>query len=254
MSKKYLLNLFCLVIFSLLGVPISINRIMIWLNKISIDKSHLFANELTNKEWLAFFGSYLGGVATLISILIMYYMNKEILISQKKSTEYSVEKENLKEIKNILVSCIGSFDIQIFFKFLKLGSNIDLKEQKMIFILAQEEVTKNQTLLEISTEINEKFEIDNKVVDERNILIIKIKNLRDKYYKLNAFYYESLQFFLNQISIMERDKKMSDKVYKSISDKISKDISEISDLSAHFKISCKEYILAKEQIIRKNHK
>lgn len=61
----------------------------------------------TEKEWVSFFGSYLGGVLTaIIGYITLYYNTKQsektILVSQKTQT--------IKELEQTLANCVSLFD------------------------------------------------------------------------------------------------------------------------------------------------
>ncbi|MGL5624758.1 hypothetical protein [Cetobacterium sp.] len=202
-------------------------------------------NALENKELLSFWGSYLSGIATFVSVYVMYRMNEKIMLNQRKETIYNHDKKSLEELKIILVQVLEAFDISIFNKFANLGNRIDSKEQKLIFIAAKEKLLKTQVAFELLTEINlskESFD------DEKSALIIE--ELRELYYRMNISYFKLLHEFMAFVNELQYPSEITKiEVFKKIADKNNKEIPEIQELYPILKIKFKEYLLHKEKLM-----
>lgn len=232
-------------IIGILCFPFIVNVVMVLFGQLPNSYKFIFANDLGNKEWLSFWGSYLSGIATFVSVYVMYRMNEKIMLNQRKETIYSHEKESLEKLKKILVQVIEAFDMSIFNKFTSLGNRIDSKEQKLIFIAAKEKLLKTQAAFELLTEISlSKDSFD----DEKSALIIE--ELRELYYRMNISYFKLLHEFMAFVNELEYASEITKiEVFKKIADKNNKEIPEIQELYPILKIKFKEYLLHKEKLM-----
>lgn len=154
---------------------------------------------IESKEWLSFWGSYAGGIATLIAFLGMWYQNKKTLEINRKSLEFTrletqvqIEKEKLEKIKEVLAVAIKSFDIHACNTLLNLRFEISGVEQKKIFLNAYENFIKSKTDMEIYTEIGYSFPDSENCEDNENCIPY---NLRKKYYSMMKDYIEIIKTF-----------------------------------------------------------
>ncbi|MGL5576629.1 hypothetical protein, partial [Cetobacterium sp.] len=104
-------------IVGILCFPFIVNVVMVLFGQLPNSYKFMFASDLGNKEWLSFWGSYLSGIATFVSVYVMYRMNEKIMLNQRKETIYNHDKKSLEELKIILVQVLEAFDISIFNKF-----------------------------------------------------------------------------------------------------------------------------------------
>ena len=145
----------------------------------------------------------------LFSIYILWKNNENIiknqndqtsklLDSQKKEIQYNQDKQEINDLKRILLETLLSFNTEIFFNFLSLKDNIDIVEQKNIFLKAQSEVVRCQTQIELLTDMLVSFEnchCETKMCEKRKV----IENLRNKYFDESTKYYNLLSFFVTNI-------------------------------------------------------
>lgn len=214
-------------IFLILTLPIVLNFLFIFFNFLSYETElqKLFADNLTNSHWLSFWGAYLPAVVTLFSIYILWKNNENIiknqndqtsklLDSQKKEIQYNQDKEEINDLKRILLETLLSFNTEIFFNFLSLKDNIDIVEQKNIFLKAQSEVVRCQTQVELLTDMLISFEnchCERKMCEKRKV----IENLRNKYFDESTKYYELLSFFLTNIIEKRVEKEKHQELYEN---------------------------------------
>ena len=214
-------------IFLILTLPIVLNFLFIFFNFLSYETElkKLFADNLTNSHWLSFLGAYLPGVVTLFSIYILWKNNENIiknqndqtrklLESQKKEIQYNQDKQEINNLKRILLETLLSFNTEIFFNFLSLKDNIDIVEQKNIFLKAQSEVVRCQTQIELLTDMLISFEnchCETKMCEKRKV----IENLRNKYFDESTKYYNLLSFFVTNIIEKEVQKEKHQELYEN---------------------------------------
>lgn len=212
----------------ILMLPIVLNFLFIFFNFLSYETElqKLFADNLTNSHWLSFWGAYLPAVVTLFSIYILWKNNENIiknqndqtsklLDSQKKEIQYNQDKQEINDLKRILLETLLSFNTEIFFNFLSLKDNIDIVEQKNIFLKAQSEVVRCQTQIELLTDMLVSFEncnCETKICEKR----LAIETLREQYFIEVKKYYELLSFFLTKIIFKEEEKEKYQQMYEGL--------------------------------------
>ena len=212
----------------ILTLPIVLNFLFIFFNFLSYEMKlqKLFADNLTNSHWLSFWGAYLPAVVTLFSIYILWKNNENIiknqndqtnklLDSQKKEIQYNQDKQEINDLKRILLETLLSFNTEIFFNFLSLKDNTDIVEQKNIFLKAQNEVLRCQTQIELLTDMLISFEncdCETKICEKR----LAIETLREQYFIEAKKYYELLSFFLTKIIFKEEEKEKYQQMYKGL--------------------------------------
>ncbi|WP_214805764.1 MULTISPECIES: hypothetical protein [unclassified Exiguobacterium] len=88
------------------------------LNIVFIHGAFSSGKDLGNKEWLGFWGSYLGGTATLLAVWLTLRQNKKIIIQNeqilfynKKGLEFQEEKARLSILPYIDVNIFNNEDI-----------------------------------------------------------------------------------------------------------------------------------------------
>lgn len=148
-------------------------------------------NTLENKEWLSFWGSYLSGIATFVSVYVMYRMNEKIMLNQRKEAIYNQDKEKLNELKELLIQTLEGFDIGQFLTF-----NVsNLEENRKIFQLYQERLIKNSVSLELLSDIY----VSENSIDDID-LRLRIKILRETYDKINVLCISMISKYLTALS------------------------------------------------------
>lgn len=211
----------------ILMLPIVLNFLFIFFNFLSYETElqKLFADNLTNSHWLSFWGAYLPAIVTLFSIYILWKNNENIiknqndqtsklLDSQKKEIQYNQDKQEINDLKRILLETLLSFNTEIFFNFLSLKDNIDIVEQKNIFLKAQSEVVRCQTQIELLTDMLISFEnchCETKMCEKRKV----IENLRNKYFDESTKYYNLLSFFVTNIIEKGVQKEKHQELYEN---------------------------------------
>lgn len=148
-------------------------------------------NALENKELLSFWGSYLSGIATFVSVYVMYRMNEKVMSAQKEEAIYNHEKEKLNELKKILIQALEGFEVSQFLTF----NMSDLEENRKKIQIYQEKLLKNMVNVEVLSDI---YASDNSITDID--LRLRIKVLRESYDNINILCTSMISKYLTALS------------------------------------------------------
>lgn len=178
-------------IIGILCFPFIVNVVMVLLGQLPNSYKFIFANDLGNKEWLSFWGSYLSGIATFVSVYVMYRMNEKVMLAQKEEAIYNHEKEKLNELKKILIQALEGFEVSQFLTF----NMSDLEENRKKFQIYQEKLLKNMVNVELLSDI---YVSDNSITDID--LRLRIKVLREAYDNINVLCMSMISRYLTALS------------------------------------------------------
>ncbi|MGL4954844.1 MAG: hypothetical protein ACRC4Y_05145, partial [Cetobacterium sp.] len=178
-------------IIGILCFPFIVNVVMVLLGQLPNSYRFIFANDLGNKEWLSFWGSYLSGIATFVSVYVMYKMNEKIMLNQRKEAIYNHENEKLNELKKILIQALEGFEVSQFLTF----NMSDLEENRKKFQIYQEKLLKNMVNVEVLSDI---YASDNLITDID--LRLRIKVLREAYDNINVLCMSMISRYLTALS------------------------------------------------------
>ncbi|MGL4902681.1 MAG: hypothetical protein ACRC3I_06405 [Cetobacterium sp.] len=178
-------------IIGILCFPFIVNVIMVLFGQLPNSYKFIFANNLGNKEWLSFWGSYLSGIATFVSVYVMYKMNEKVMLAQKEEAIYNHEKEKLNELKKMLIQTLEGFEISQFITF----NMSDLEENRKNFQIYQENLLKNMVNIELLSDI---YAPDNSITDID--LRLRIKVLREAYDNINVLCMSMISRYLTALS------------------------------------------------------
>lgn len=220
-------------IIGVLGFPFLINGIMILFGQVSNEYSFIFANDLGNKEWLSFWGSYLSGIATFVSVYVMYRMNEKIMLNQRKEIIYNHEKEKLNELKKILIQALEGFEVS---QFTTLNIS-DLEENRNKFQIYQEKLLKNMVNVELLSDI---YTSENLIGDID--LKLRIIILKEAYDKINVLCVSMICKYLTALN-------KGEKYFVKVIDETKTDILLLSEYYIDLRVNSKLYLLYKEKLI-----
>lgn len=222
-------------IIGILCFPFIVNVIMVLFGQLPNSYEFMFANDLGNKEWLSFWGSYLSGIATFVSVYVMYRMNEKIMLNQRKEAIYNQDKEKLNELKELLIQMLEGFEIGQFLTF-----NIsNLEENRKNFQLYQERLIKNSVSLELLSDIY----VSENSIDDID-LRLRIKVLRESYDKINMLCISMISRYLTALS----EGKES---FIKIIDETKTDKLLLSKYYVDLRINSKLYLSYKEKLMDK---
>lgn len=166
---------------------------------------NISANELGNKEWFAFWGSFIGGIITLIAFIGAWYQNKKALEQQDLVTKAQFYKENLEEEKRVLVNVVKSVDTYLIYKFSYSMVSTTIHEKKSLLIHAQDALLQAQTELEIITDVASSFQQCEKCKNNPCNYKSAAVELRDYYYMVLSKFTNLINVFNDYISTGERN-------------------------------------------------
>lgn len=232
-------------IIGILCFPFIVNVVMVLLGQLPNSYKFIFANDLGNKEWLSFWGSYLSGIATFVSVYVMYRMNEKIMLNQKKEAIYNHEKEKLNELKKIILKVLEAFDITIFIRCLKLGDSKSILDFKVLMVSTKDRILKEEISLELCSEINL---IDEIMDTELKKILLELK---DVYTDLSKEYEELLDEFYKYIEKAEVFKSLKEEEIKLYTDQICEKYlnNKITTKYEKLKKILQKYLLYKEKLI-----
>lgn len=190
-------------------------------------------NALENKELLSFWGSYLSGIATFVSVYVMYKMNEKIMLNQRKETIYNHEKEKLNELKKILIQALEGFEVSQFLTF----NMSDLEENRKKFQIYQEKLLKNMVNIELLSDI---YASDNSITDTD--LRLRIKVLRESYDNINILCTSMISKYLTALSEGEES-------FIKVISEIKTEKLLFSRYYIDLRVNSKLYLLYKEKLI-----
>lgn len=232
MIKKKINFSFYLII-GILCFPFIVNVVMVLFGQLPNNYRFIFANDLGNKEWLSFWGSYLSGIATFVSVYVMYRMNEKIMLNQRKEAIYNHEKEKLNELKKILIQALEGFEISQFTTF----NMSDLEENRKKFQIYQEKLLKNMVNIELLSDI---YASDNSITDTD--LRLRIKVLRESYDNINILCTSMISRYLTALSEGEKS-------FIKVISEIKTEKLLFSRYYIDLRVNSKLYLLYKEKLI-----
>lgn len=220
-------------IIGILCFPFIVNVVMVLFGQLPNSYKFIFANDLGNKEWLSFWGSYLSGIATFVSVYVMYKMNEKVMLAQKEEAIYNHEKEKLNELKKILIQALEGFEISQFTTF----NMLDLEENRKKFQIYQEKLLKNMVNIELLSDI---YSSDNSITDTD--LRLKIKVLRESYDNINILCTSMISRYLTALSEGEKS-------FIKVISEIKTEKLLFSRYYIDLRVNSKLYLLYKEKLI-----
>ncbi|MGL5904562.1 MAG: hypothetical protein ACRCZO_17900 [Cetobacterium sp.] len=220
-------------IIGILCFPFIVNVVMVLLGQLPNSYRFIFANDLGNKEWLSFWGSYLSGIATFVSVYVMYKMNEKIMLNQRKEAIYNHENEKLNELKKILIQALEGFEVSQFLTF----NMSDLEENRKKFQIYQEKLLKNMVNVEVLSDI---YASDNLITDID--LRLRIKVLREAYDNINVLCMSMISRYLTALS--EGKESFIKIIEETKTDKLL-----LSKYYIELRVNSKLYLSYKEEIM-----
>ena len=220
-------------IIGILCFPFIINVIMVLFGQLPNSYEFMFANDLGNKEWLSFWGSYLSGIATFVSVYVMYRMNEKVMLAQKEEAIYNHEKEKLNELKKILIQALEGFEVSQFLTF----NMSDLEENRKKIQIYQEKLLKNMVNVELLSDI---YASDNSITDID--LRMRIKVLREAYDNINVLCMSMISRYL--IALNEGKESFIKIIDETKTDKLL-----LSKYYVDLRVNSKLYLSYKEKLM-----
>ena len=190
-------------------------------------------NALENKELLSFWGSYLSGIATFVSVYVMYKMNEKVMLAQKEEAIYNHEKEKLNELKKILIQALEGFEVSQFLTF----NMSDLEENRKKIQIYQEKLLKNMVNVELLSDI---YASDNSITDID--LRMRIKVLREAYDNINVLCMSMISRYL--IALNEGKESFIKIIDETKTDKLL-----LSKYYVDLRVNSKLYLSYKEKLM-----
>ncbi|MGL5902675.1 MAG: hypothetical protein ACRCZO_08295 [Cetobacterium sp.] len=230
-KKKNNFSLYLII--GILCFPFIVNIVMVLFEQLPNNYKFILANDLGNKEWLSFGGSYLSGIATFVSVYVMYRMNEKIMLNQRKEAIYNHEKEKLNELKKILIQALEGFEVTQFLTF----NMSDLEENRKKFQIYQEKLLKNIINVELLSDI---YAPDNSI-DNIELRLI-IGTLRDSYNDINILCSSMISKYLTALSEGEE-------AFIKIIDETKTDKSLLSKHYLDLRVNSKLYLSYKEKLM-----